>query len=78
MGVRAGAAYIAGLKQHPRDVWVQGRHVRDVTADPVFRRPIEAIARLYDIQTDPEYSAEMTYRVDETGEFTITIPRGAQ
>jgi 4-hydroxyphenylacetate 3-monooxygenase oxygenase component len=78
MGVRAGAAYIAGLKQHPRDVWIQGRHVTDVTADPVFRRPIETIARLYDIQTDPEHSAEMTYCVEETGELAgmaFMVPR---
>jgi aromatic ring hydroxylase len=52
MGARDGKSYISGLKAHPREVWVSGRKVTDVTADPVFRSPIAAMARLYDMQSD--------------------------
>jgi 4-hydroxyphenylacetate 3-monooxygenase oxygenase component len=81
VGVRDGAAYIARLRQHPREVWIQGRRVADVTSDPLFRRPIEAIARLYDIQTDPEFLEEMTYRCEETGQRAGTsflVPKNAE
>ena len=67
MGVRSGSEFIAGLKAHPREVWVAGRKVTDVTADPVFRRPIEAIARLYDLQSAPDLRDTMSY-ADESGE----------
>src|SRR5262249_55757847 len=40
MGARDGKSYVARLKAHPRDVWVAGRKVDDVTTDPVFRRPV--------------------------------------
>ncbi len=65
MGVRSGKDYIAGLAAHPREVWVDGRKVTDVTADPVFRRPIAAIAGLYDLQCAPERAETMTYALDD-------------
>ena len=64
MGVRSGSEFIAGLKARPREVWVEGRKVTDVTADPVFRRPVEAIAHLFDLQhAHPDI---MTY-ADDSG-----------
>jgi 4-hydroxyphenylacetate 3-monooxygenase oxygenase component len=65
MGVRSGKDYIAGLAAHPREVWVGGRKVTDVTADPVFRRPIAAIAALYDLQCAPERAETMSYALDD-------------
>jgi 4-hydroxyphenylacetate 3-monooxygenase oxygenase component len=65
MGVRSGNEFIAGLKAHPREVWVAGRKVTDVTADPVFRRPVAAIARLFDLQS--AHPDVMTY-MDVSGE----------
>ena len=59
MGIRDGKSYISGLKAHPREVWVSGRKVTDVTADPVFRSPIAAMARLYDMQSDAELRSTM-------------------
>ena len=65
MGARDGKSYISGLKAHPRDVWVAGRKVDDVTTDPAFRRPVAAMAMLYDCQSDPELHATMTYLPDD-------------
>jgi 4-hydroxyphenylacetate 3-monooxygenase oxygenase component len=65
MGARDGKSYIEGLKVHPREVWVAGRKVGDVTTDPVFRRPVAAMARLYDCQIDPALRSTMTYLPDD-------------
>src|SRR5580704_2480469 len=78
MGARDGKSYIEGLKAHPREVWVAGRKVGDVTTDPVFRRPVAAMARLYDLQTDPALRSTMTYFPDDsdTAEgVSFIIPR---
>src|SRR5579884_207309 len=78
MGVRDGKSYIVRLKAHPRDVWIAGRKVSDVTADPAFRRPIAAMARLYDLQADGDLRSIMTYRTDTAdGEVGLSfiIPR---
>jgi len=61
MAPRNGTQFIDGLRQHPREVWVAGRRVDDVTTDPVFRRPVRAIADLYDLQMRPEHREVMTY-----------------
>ena len=50
MPLRSGRDYIDGLAKNPPEVWISGRRVGDVTTDPVFRRPIAAIAKLYDLQ----------------------------
>ena len=34
--------------------------IGDITEDPVFRRPINSIAQLYDLQASPEHRAVMT------------------
>jgi anthranilate 3-monooxygenase (FAD)/4-hydroxyphenylacetate 3-monooxygenase len=68
MGARSGAEFIAGLKRHPRDVWVKGERVEDVTTHPAFRGAVEQLARLYDLQNDPAFVDKLTYVVPETGE----------
>jgi 4-hydroxyphenylacetate 3-monooxygenase oxygenase component len=65
MGARDGKSYISRLKAHPRDVWIAGRKVGDVTTDPAFRRPVAAMARLYDCQSDPALHSTMTYLPDD-------------
>src|SRR5690349_5178316 len=69
MAVRSGADYVAGLRRNPRQVWIAGRRVDDVTADPIFARPIAAIAQLYDLQMSAEHRDTMTYVCEETGEL---------
>src|ERR1700733_7094886 len=77
MGVRGGDRYISGLKSHPKNVWVAGRKVVNVADDPVFRRPVSAIAKLYDLQLDSELRARMTYRDEDGAEagLSFIIPR---
>jgi anthranilate 3-monooxygenase (FAD)/4-hydroxyphenylacetate 3-monooxygenase len=60
MTVRSGAQYIERLQKTPREVWVRGERVEDVTTYPAFQRPIQQIARLYDMQVDPQYADVLT------------------
>jgi 4-hydroxyphenylacetate 3-monooxygenase oxygenase component len=64
MVARRGAEFIEGLRRNPREVWISGRRIDDVTADPVFARPIRALAGLYDLQHAPEHRETMTYEAD--------------
>lgn len=78
MPVRSGRQYIENLKEHPREVWVNGERVQDVTSYPAFRRPVERIAHLYDMQFDSALHDVLTYSLPETGESVGTsflIPR---
>jgi 4-hydroxyphenylacetate 3-monooxygenase oxygenase component len=68
MPPRNGAQFIDGLRDNPRETWVEGRRVGDITTDPVFRRPIRSIAQLYDLQISPEHRDLMTYACEDTGE----------
>jgi 4-hydroxyphenylacetate 3-monooxygenase oxygenase component len=76
MAPRNGKEFIEGLRAHPRETWVAGRRVTDVTADPVFKRPVQSIAELYDLQVRPEHRDLMTYE-DENGPAgtSFMIPR---
>ena len=65
---RNGTQYIDGLRRAPRETWVAGRRVGDIVDDPVFRRPIQSIAKLYDLQTSSEHRELMTYACEDSGE----------
>jgi 4-hydroxyphenylacetate 3-monooxygenase oxygenase component len=76
MAPRNGTEFIEGLRRNPRETWVAGHRVDDVTTDPVFRRPVQSIAQLYDLQVKPEHREVMTY--EHTGARAGTsfmIPR---
>jgi 4-hydroxyphenylacetate 3-monooxygenase oxygenase component len=76
--VRNGTEFIDGLRRNPREVWVAGRRVDDVTADPVFRRPIRSIAQLYDLQALPEHHETMTYACEDSADVagaSFMVPR---
>jgi 4-hydroxyphenylacetate 3-monooxygenase oxygenase component len=76
MAPRNGKQFIEGLHENPREVWVAGRRVDDVTVDPVFRRPVQSIAELYELQTRPEHREVMTYAgEDGLAGTTFMIPR---
>ncbi|MGB7598767.1 MAG: 4-hydroxyphenylacetate 3-hydroxylase N-terminal domain-containing protein, partial [Candidatus Sulfotelmatobacter sp.] len=78
MSVRGGSDYIAGLRKHPKDVWISGRKVGDVTGDAAFRRPVAAMASIYDCQVNPDLRDKMIYRCDGDGEvagLSFIIPR---
>ena len=78
MAPRNGTQFMEGLRRHPREVWVAGRRVGEITSDPVFRRPVQSIAQLYDLQAQPENRDVMTYACVDTREpagTSFMIPR---
>ena len=58
MPARSGQEYVESLKKSAPCVYLDGRRVEDVTAEPVFREPIRAIAEQYDMQLDPAYGSD--------------------
>ena len=69
MGARTGDAYLEGLRERPRDVWIHGEQVRgDITAHPAFHNVTWSVAALYDLQHDPALRDEMTYVSPSSGE----------
>ncbi|MED1796729.1 4-hydroxyphenylacetate 3-hydroxylase N-terminal domain-containing protein [Brevibacillus nitrificans] len=68
MGIRTGQQYKEGLRS-PREVYINGERVTDVTQYPAFRRPIEAIAKLYDMKHDPRHQATLTFPSPTTGDL---------
>lgn len=67
MGVRTGKQYLDRLKAHPREVWLRGRRIDDVSTHPALRKPAEHIARLYDMQHEDLYKDILTYKSPTTG-----------
>jgi aromatic ring hydroxylase len=68
MAARSGEAYVESLKKNAPSVFLDGRRVADVTAEPIFQEPIRTIAEQYDMQLDPAYREVMTYRPPKTGD----------
>ncbi len=68
MPVRTGQQFIDGLRRRPRDVWLYGKRIEDPTTHPAFRRPVQRLAHLYDMQHDPKYADVLTYRSPTTGD----------
>ena len=72
MAARSGKAYVESLRQNAPCVYLGGRRVTDVTAEPIFQEPIRAIAEQYDMQLDPAYRDVMTYPSPGTGQPVST------
>ena len=47
-----GAEYLESLRG-PREIWIYGEQVKDLTTHPAFRNAARMIARLYDALHDP-------------------------
>ena len=78
MAARTGRDYLAGLREHPPEVWLRGERIYDVTAHPALRGGAKAVAALYDLQSRPDLRDEMTYDSPATGErvgYSFIIPR---
>ena len=78
MGARTGRQYIEGLREQPREVWLGGERVKDVTTHPGLASGVKAIASLYDMQHDPALRDTMTYVSPTSGErvgMSFIIPR---
>lgn len=67
MGIRTGSEYLEGLRARPREVWLRGQRVEDVTTHPAFARPLRHTAALFDLQHDPRYTSVLTF-VAENGQ----------
>jgi len=67
MPARTGAQFLEGLRDRPRDLWLEGERVTDPTAHPAFRNLVRSVAALYDMQHDPALRDEMTYVSPATG-----------
>jgi len=72
MGIRTGEEYRQGLSNKPRDVWINGEHITNVIDHPIFAASIREIARLYDLQHDPEFQDVMTFKSPSTGDLVST------
>ena len=68
MPARTGQEYIKGLQDHPREVWIDGELVQDVTTHPSLQNGVKSIAALYDMQHDPVMREEMTFASPSTGD----------
>ena len=78
MPARTGQEYINGLKEHPREVWIDGERVEDVTTHPALRNGVKSVAALYDMQHDPKLREAMTYASPTTGDpvgLSFMIPQ---
>jgi anthranilate 3-monooxygenase (FAD)/4-hydroxyphenylacetate 3-monooxygenase len=60
MTVRTGAQYLERLQKTPREVWLRGERVEDVTTHPALARPTRQIAKLYDMQHDQQFRDVLT------------------
>ena len=67
MAARSGKEFIAGLRAHPREVWIEGKRVADVTDHPALRQSVQQLALLYDMQSAPGHRDLLTWQVPETG-----------
>ena len=68
MPARKGSEFVAGLKAEPREIYIGGERVTDVTSHPAFTGIIETLAHLYDMQHDSEFRDELTYVSPDTGD----------
>ena len=68
MPAKTGAQYISGLSERPREVWLRGERIEDVTTHPALRNGIRSVADLYDMQLDSKLRDEMTYSSPTSGE----------
>ena len=81
MPARTGQEYIAGLKERPREVWIDGERIKDVTTHPALANGVKSVAALYDMQHDPELREEMTYASPTSGQpvgLSFLIPQSVE
>lgn len=68
MGARTGQEFLEGLRQSPREVYIEGELVRDVTQHRAFQNVLQSLAHLYDMQHEPNLRDDLTYVSPDTGE----------
>jgi 4-hydroxyphenylacetate 3-monooxygenase len=81
MPARTGQDYIKGLQEQPREVWIDGQRVADVTTHPALCHGVRSIAALYDMQHDATLRDEMTYRSPTSGDpvgLSFIVPKSLE
>ncbi len=68
MPARTGKDYLAGLRAHPRETYLGGQRVEDVTTFPGLANGARSVAALYDMQHDAALRDAMTYASPTTGQ----------
>lgn len=68
MAARTGRQYIDRLRERPPALYMGGEKVADPTTHPGLSGGVKTVARLYDLQHDPEVGPEMTYTSPSSGE----------
>ena len=68
MPARTGAQFLQGLRDRPRDLWIEGQRVADSVDHPAFRNVVRSVAALYDMQHDPTLRDVLTYESPTSGE----------
>src|SRR5262249_56209717 len=72
MATRDGKQFVDRLRRFPREVWIEGKLVTDVTAHPALRRSVRQLGRLYDMQQEPGLRDPLTFVVPQTSQPTGT------
>lgn len=67
MPARSGAQFLQGLRDRPRELWLEGERIVDPVEHPAFRNIVRSVAALYDMQQAPGTRDEMTYVSPTTG-----------
>ncbi|MFF0066383.1 4-hydroxyphenylacetate 3-hydroxylase family protein [Streptomyces sp. NPDC005279] len=66
MTLLTGDRYRAGLDDG-RELYLDGERITDPASHPAFRPAVDELARLLDLQHDPEHSTLLTWKDPETG-----------
>ncbi len=61
MPARNGSQYLERLRVHPKNLWIEGEKVEDVTGHRAFSGCADSIASLYEMQHDVDLSSKMTF-----------------
>ena len=65
--MRTGSEYLDMLRTSPRELYIGGERVTDVTTHPAFANVSRTVAKLYDVAADPANQDELTFEDPETG-----------
>ena len=68
MPARTGRQFLEGLKRKPPTLYLAGERVEDPTSHPATAGIARSLAELYDLQHDPELTADLTYTSPSSGE----------
>ena len=68
MPARSGQQYIDRLRERPPSLYLRGEKVKDPTTHAGLSGGVKTVARLYDLQNNPETREMMTYPSPTTGD----------